>query len=94
MLQLRLRLTPLGVINTGIENAKAICSSGLGPAGLASGISRGTDGSQLTAKGLPTPNLSTAEHNLHSPLEYTCLEEMLTAVDVLVELAQLWEKER
>ncbi len=50
----------------------------------------GTDGSRLTELGLPTPNLSTGEHNLHSPLEFTCLEEMATAVRVLVELAQLW----
>jgi tripeptide aminopeptidase len=50
----------------------------------------GTDGSRLTEMGLPTPNLSTGEHNLHSPLEWTCLEEMATAVRVLVELAQLW----
>jgi tripeptide aminopeptidase len=50
----------------------------------------GTDGSRLTEVGLPTPNLSTGEHNLHSPLEWTCLEEMETAVKVLVELAQIW----
>jgi tripeptide aminopeptidase len=50
----------------------------------------GTDGSRLTEMGLPTPNLSTGEHNLHSPLEWTCLEEMQTAVKVLVELAQVW----
>ncbi len=50
----------------------------------------GTDGSRLTELGLPTPNLSTGEHNLHSPLEWTCLEEMETAVRVLVELAQVW----
>ena len=50
----------------------------------------GTDGSRLTEIGLPTPNLSTGEHNLHSPLEWTCLEEMATAVRVLVELAQVW----
>jgi len=50
----------------------------------------GTDGSRLTALGLPTPNLSTGEHNLHSPLEWTCLEEMATAVRVLVELARVW----
>jgi tripeptide aminopeptidase len=50
----------------------------------------GTDGSRLTELGLPTPNLSTGEHNLHSPLEWTCLEEMETAERVLVELAQLW----
>ena len=56
-------------------------------------IRGGTDGSQLTAKGLPTPNLSTAEHNPHSPLEWTCLEEMQTAVGVLVELAKVWASE-
>jgi tripeptide aminopeptidase len=50
----------------------------------------GTDGSRLTELGLPTPNLSTGEHNIHSPLEWTCLEEMETAMKVLVELAQVW----
>ena len=50
----------------------------------------GTDGSRLTEMGLPTPNLSTGEHNLHSPLEWTCLEEMATAVRVLIELARVW----
>ena len=53
-------------------------------------IRGGTDGSQLTAKGLPTPNLSTGEHSIHSPLEWTCLEEMAAAVRVLVELVQVW----
>jgi tripeptide aminopeptidase len=53
-------------------------------------IRGGTDGSQLTEKGLPTPNLSTGEHNPHSPLEWTCLEEMETAVRVVVELCQVW----
>ena len=53
-------------------------------------IRGGTDGSRLTEMGLPTPNLSTGEHNPHSPLEWTCLEEMATAVRVLVELSQVW----
>jgi tripeptide aminopeptidase len=53
----------------------------------------GTDGSRLTELGLPTPNLSTGEHNPHSPLEWTCQEDMQAAVRVLVELAQLWGKE-
>jgi tripeptide aminopeptidase len=53
-------------------------------------IRGGTDGSRLTELGLPTPNLSTGEHNPHSPLEWTCLEEMQAAVRVLVELAQVW----
>jgi tripeptide aminopeptidase len=50
----------------------------------------GTDGSRLTELGLPTPNLSTGQHNLHSPLEWTCLDEMAMAVRVLIELAQVW----
>jgi len=53
-------------------------------------IRGGTDGSQLTERGLPTPNLSTGEHNPHSPLEWTCLEEMTAAVEHLVELVQVW----
>ena len=53
-------------------------------------IRGGTDGAQLTAKGLPTPNISCGEHNPHSPLEWTCLEEMEANVKVLVELVQLW----
>lgn len=53
-------------------------------------IRGGTDGSRLTELGLPTPNLSTGEHNPHSPLEWTCLEEMAAAVDVVVMLARVW----
>ena len=57
-------------------------------------IRGGTDGSHLTANGLPTPNLSTGEHNPHSPLEFTCLEEMVAATEVLVELVQVWAEEK
>jgi tripeptide aminopeptidase len=50
----------------------------------------GTDGSRFTEKGLPCPNIFTAEHNQHSPLEWTCLEEMAQAVEVCVELVKRW----
>ena len=53
-------------------------------------IRGGTDGSRLTAMGLPTPNLSTGEHHPHSPLEWTCLEEMVSATEVCAELVQVW----
>ncbi len=56
-------------------------------------IRGGTDGSLFTAKGLPTPNLSTGEHNPHSPLEWTCLEEMIQAAEVVVAIAEAWSKE-
>jgi tripeptide aminopeptidase len=70
---------------------EAMRRAGLEPRILS--IRGGTDGSRLTELGLPTPNLSTAEHNPHSPLEWTCLEEMETAVKVLVELAQVWARD-
>lgn len=58
-------------------------------------IRGGTDGSLLTAKGLPTPNLSSGQHAPHSPLEWACLDEMQQAVDVVTELLQVWaEKSR
>ncbi len=57
-------------------------------------IRGGTDGSALSEKGLPTPNLSAGMHNYHSPLEWACLEQMEKTVDVLVELATLWSGER
>ena len=50
----------------------------------------GTDGSRFTELGLPTPNLSCGQHNPHSPLEWACLEEMVAAGEVLIELAQVW----
>lgn len=50
----------------------------------------GTDGSRLTEMGLPTPNLATGEHTPHSPLEWTCLEEMCAATEWTVELASVW----
>ncbi len=54
-------------------------------------IRGGTDGARLTEMGLPTPNLSTGEHNPHSPLEWTTLEDLEAAQRVLIELAQVWE---
>jgi tripeptide aminopeptidase len=57
-------------------------------------IRGGTDGAVLTERGLPTPNLSAGQHNPHSPLEWTSLEEMQKAVEVLIQLAIAWEREK
>ncbi len=54
----------------------------------------GTDGSQLTEKGLPTPNLSSGQHNIHSVTEFACLDEMAQAVEHLIELMRLWGEHR
>ncbi len=50
----------------------------------------GTDGALFTEQGVPTPNLSTGQHNPHSPLEWVCLEEMMQAAEVLIQLVQIW----
>ena len=53
-----------------------ICRAGVSaarPNTLSKTIIRGgTDGSRFTELGLPTPNLSTGQHNPHSPLEWAC----------------------
>lgn len=67
---------------------EAVRRAGLTPVQRA--IRGGTDGAMLTAKGLPTPNLSTGEHNFHSPLEWVCVEELETNVRVVVELLKVW----
>ena len=54
----------------------------------------GTDGSQLTEKGLPTPNLSSGQHNIHSVLEFASLDEMVISANHLVELLKLWSEKR
>lgn len=57
-------------------------------------IRGGTDGSILTAQGLPTPNLSTGQHNPHSPLEWACLDEMEKAVELLISLLGVWAEKK
>lgn len=50
----------------------------------------GTDGSLLTAMGVPTPNLSTGQYNPHSVCEWACLEHMLIAAEWVANIAQRW----
>jgi len=50
----------------------------------------GTDGSRLTERGLPTPNLFCGMYNVHGPLEWVSLGDMDKAVHVCLELVQLW----
>lgn len=54
----------------------------------------GTDGSQLTEEGLPTPNLSSGQHNIHSLREFACLDEMVRAAEHVIELLRLWGEKR
>lgn len=50
----------------------------------------GTDGSRLTEKGVPTPNLFTGMREIHGPLEYQTVQDMARATDLCIRLAELW----
>src|SRR5207249_7791599 len=56
-------------------------------------IRGGTDGSRLSFMGLPTPNLFAGEHNFHSRLEWVSVQDMEKAVEVIVNLARIWEEQ-
>jgi tripeptide aminopeptidase len=51
-------------------------------------IRGGTDGARLSFMGLPTPNLFAGEHNIHSRLEWTSVQDMDKAVEVIVEICR------
>lgn len=53
-------------------------------------IRGGTDGAQLSFKGLPCPNLGTGDHNCHGHFEFVCVQAMEKSVEVIVELVKLW----
>lgn len=52
-------------------------------------IRGGTDGSQLSYKGLPCPNIFAGGHNFHGRYEYVPLESMVKATEVIVKIAEL-----
>ena len=51
-------------------------------------IRGGTDGSQLSYKGLPCPNIFAGGHNFHGRFEYIPVESMIKATEVIVGIAQ------
>lgn len=69
---------------------EAIKQAGLKP--VRSSIRGGTDGSRLSFMGLPCPNIFAGEHAFHSRLEWVSKEDMERAVDVIINLVQIWER--
>ncbi len=55
-------------------------------------IRGGTDGSRLSFMGLPCPNLFTGMQGIHSKKEWIGVKDMKKAVEVLVNLVQVWEE--
>ena len=67
----------------------------IGVAAVFEPIRGGTDGSRLSAAGLPTPNLFTGGQDYHSVREWASVQDMAAAAAMVVELVQIWaEPER
>lgn len=55
-------------------------------------IRGGTDGSQLSYMGLPTPNIFTGGENFHGKYEYISVDNMIKATNVVIEIVKLFEE--
>ena len=68
----------------------AIRAEGIEP--LRRPIRGGTDGSLLSERGLPTPNIFTGGHEYHSVREWASLQDMAAAAATVVRLAEIWAR--
>jgi len=55
-------------------------------------IRGGTDGSNLSARGLPTPNLFTGEQAFHGHTEWICAKDMEYATQTILHLIEVWRE--
>ena len=55
-------------------------------------IRGGTDGSQLSYMGLPTPNIFTGGENFHGKFEFISVENMVKATQTIIEIIKLTEQ--
>ncbi len=55
-------------------------------------IRGGTDGSQLSYMGLPTPNVFTGGENFHGKFEFISVDNMVLATNTIIEICKLLEK--
>lgn len=70
-----------------VEQAKrAIRVVGLTP--VSNPVRGGTDGAQLSFRGLPCPNLGTGAYALHGPYEHAIAEQMDVMTEILLHIAQ------
>lgn len=73
-----------------IENARtAIRNAGMEPEEIP--VRGGTDGARLSFEGLPCPNLGTGGFNFHGPFECTTVERMDRAVEVILNLIDIYK---
>lgn len=64
----------------------------VGVAPIVKPIRGGTDGAQLSFKGLPCPNIFAGGHNFHGRYEFVPVQSMEKAVEVIVKIAELVAK--
>jgi len=69
---------------------EAVRRAGVTP--ISTAIRGGTDGSNLTARGLPCPNIFCGMREVHSQREWVSLQDMTKSVETLLHLAQLWHE--
>ncbi|WP_223595309.1 peptidase T [Neobacillus bataviensis] len=55
-------------------------------------IRGGTDGSQLSYMGLPTPNIFTGGENFHGKYEFISVDNMINATNTVIEIIKLTEQ--
>ena len=53
-------------------------------------IRGGTDGSRLTEMGIPTPNVSSGQHNMHSRYEWVATPALARSAELVIQLARGW----
>jgi len=71
-----------------VERAeKAMIEAGVVP--LVKPIRGGTDGANLSFKGLPCPNIFAGGHNFHGKYEFIPLESMIKAVEVIINIVKV-----
>jgi tripeptide aminopeptidase len=81
----------LTAVPEAVEHAeRALRAEGIEP--VREPIRGGTDGSMLSAAGLPTPNLFTGGHEYHSVREWASVQDMASAAATVIRLAGEWAK--
>ncbi len=75
------------IVDTAIEAMEAL---GIEP--VNNPIRGGTDGAQLSYRGLPTPNLFNGGHNYHGPYEFVAVESIQKSAQVILKIIDLYTK--
>ena len=70
-----------------VEKAEAAMKA-VGITPVSPAIRGGTDGAELSFRGLPCPNLGTGGDGFHGPFEHITVEAMEHVVKILIEIAK------